>query len=1129
MDSPNFSNPQQERIYGRLNSLVSPGAAAFWRDACRLMEMELPLESTTHFVGHSLREIESSLRAVLKPFWEPSEQPSKKKKASGDDTHKAQIKAVLQALEIPETSDVARKWLSLPGRNSEYGLHRRAHRDDLASPRPVDEKFRQFWSDIQAVLDQVLDRFETRYSDIRRLLDELLTKSEPEKKDLDTLRLHIPNSRAGLGYFFEQLKAPGWLNPLWQKGFFKNPPEPEVDLERGGIGCPPWSQSRYLVRMASQKPEIVLEIAQEILKTGTKNILVHEDLAEAACAMPPELAARWVEQETKWLKEQDNLYFSLLENLGELIVYLAESEQVDAALELARELLAVMPNQEGDYLTRVRTRCDDYYYRQILTEYVPKLREVAEEDTLKLLCELLDNAVRLSQSHKEDDSSEDHSRSWRSAIEEHHQNLSDVRNLLVNVVRDITEKIAKNEPTKVRGLVQSLESYNWRIFQRMALHLIRQCPDVAPDLVVEHLTNHQRFSNSDLKEDYEYVLLLKERFAYLAPEEQQKILSWIAEGFDLNKLSLRSQKKRELHQKYWQRNKLTPISEHLSSEWQQQYQNLVDELGKPKFRELVFDVYTPDQEDYSSLTKATELALMSDEELISYLDTWQPSSGEFFPDQLSEKLRQELTRLVESNPERFVLQNEKFKDLKPRYIAAIFSGLLSALRQETGIREEEKPQLSWSLMLDFCSWVLEQSKANSEYSNSEARHNSDWSWAGEVVVDLLKVGLEVTGKNEIPFHLRREFWEVLRPLFNDHSKSILCDNSYHSSKLINLSFNITSSAAMHTVIHYAFWVQQHSDGEGQAVQNFDKMPEVREILESHLVSNKDSSPVIQAVYGYRFQSLLTLDLDWTTQNVEMIFPKDESLRELRDAAWEGYITYHSPDAKLFNILREEYSHAIEQIDKSIYEWQHLPESGESLAEHLMQFYWNGTLNLGESDNLLEGFFAKAPEQHRQYFMRRIGWLVSNNQSTIEPEYLERLKQFWEWRVSMARSSPAPDLHTSELKTFGKWFASGKFDNNWAITQLKEVLRLANYVNNDSILRHIAALAPSQPLDAFECLRLIADRTLDLIYLDQESSRIILSTALQCEDEKTRKAAKDLINRWLVRGIDFRNLLSDEEV
>jgi hypothetical protein len=221
----------------------------------------------------------------------------------------------------------------------------------------------------------------------------------------------------------------------------------------------------------------------------------------------------------------------------------------------------------------------------------------------------------------------------------------------------------------VQGLVQTLESYNWLIFQGMALHLIRQFPDAAPDLVVKRLTDYQRFSDSDLKEDYEYVILLKERFAYLAPEEQQKILTWIAEGFDLNKLFLRSQEKRELYLKYWQRNKLAPISEHLSSEWQQRYKDLVDELGKPKFQELVFDWYTLDQEDYSSLKTHSELALMSDEDLITYLNTWQPSSREFFPEQLIEKLRREFTKLVESNLERFVLQAENFKQLKSRYIS----------------------------------------------------------------------------------------------------------------------------------------------------------------------------------------------------------------------------------------------------------------------------------------------------------------------------------------------------------------------------------------------------------------------------------------------------------------------------
>jgi hypothetical protein len=113
--------------------------------------------------------------------------------------------------------------------------------------------------------------------------------------------------------------------------------------------------------MASQEPAIVLDIALEILKTGTKNALVHQDLVEAALVMPPKLAADWVKEETKWLKEQDYLYFSLPKKLGELIVYLAESEQVDAALGLARELLAVMQNPEENSFTQVRTPTTTYY------------------------------------------------------------------------------------------------------------------------------------------------------------------------------------------------------------------------------------------------------------------------------------------------------------------------------------------------------------------------------------------------------------------------------------------------------------------------------------------------------------------------------------------------------------------------------------------------------------------------------------------------------------------------------------------------------------------------------------------------------------------------------------------------
>lgn len=90
---------------------------------------------------------------------------------------------------------------------------------------------------------------------------------------------------------------------------------------------------------------------------------------------------------------------------------------MDAALGLARELLAVMPNQEGDYLTRVRTRCGDYNYEKILAEYIPKLVSVAEKNTLRLLCDLLSDTIQLFKLPHKKSTFDDNSHQWHPSFE----------------------------------------------------------------------------------------------------------------------------------------------------------------------------------------------------------------------------------------------------------------------------------------------------------------------------------------------------------------------------------------------------------------------------------------------------------------------------------------------------------------------------------------------------------------------------------------------------------------------------------------------------------------------------------------------------------------------------------------
>ena len=61
-------------------------------------------------------------------------------------------------------------------------------------------------------------------------------------------------------YFFDRLENPEWLEPLWDKGFFKHPPQPVWDEGEGTIRFPPWPEARYLARMAKHKPELVAKI-----------------------------------------------------------------------------------------------------------------------------------------------------------------------------------------------------------------------------------------------------------------------------------------------------------------------------------------------------------------------------------------------------------------------------------------------------------------------------------------------------------------------------------------------------------------------------------------------------------------------------------------------------------------------------------------------------------------------------------------------------------------------------------------------------------------------------------------------------------------------------------------------------
>jgi hypothetical protein len=125
------------------------------------------------------------------------------------------------------------------------------------------------------------------------------------------------------------------------------------------------------------------------------------------------------------------------------------------------------------------------------------------------------------------------------------------------------------------------------------------------------------------------------------------------------------------------------------------------------------------------------------------------------------------------------------------------------------------------------------------------------------------------------------------------------------------------------------------------------MPEVREVLESHLDPAHDPSPAVRTVYGQFLPQLMYLDVGWVRANAPRIFPREKTLEHLREAALGAYIVFSPPHNDLLELLRSDYELAVARISEKLagIRWIGSSESPEErLADHLMTFYWRGRLS-----------------------------------------------------------------------------------------------------------------------------------------------------------------------------------------
>ncbi len=809
---------RQESIHRRLR-LLGEGPAAFYRDACKIADSTVSLETGAHLLAHAIREIESAIRQVLLPADYP---PPLKCRECGNrpGAHRSQVEAILKAYDFAPDDTVFISWMRLCD-SDDLSPHSLAHRSSLGDPRDMSTTTVELWAVTESFLYRLLDRFEARFGDHLPFLADLLQKPQPGKKDVSALLSRVPNNEVTAEYFFTRASA-SWLEPLRRGGVFARPPSSRRS-DDGVERFPVWYPSKFLARLAESErdPGVLRAIGEIALElAATDNPWVRYDVAVALQHCPSDLAAGIVPFVEGWLSSNRSL--RLPEQLGILSFRLLEAEKIDEGASLVAALLdTVAASQPGPFgEVEVYARCDSFEFAHVVRSVLPRAGSLGGLRLFRTLCDSLEKAVGLSLGGA---GATDDGCAFRPAIEDHRQNrtvLDRTLSLLIEAVRDAADRLTTVDAGVLPQLVTELERHEPLVFRRLALYVLHRHPEADRASVARYLRAAEDLEGVEVW--HERRLLERTGFRHLTTAEQEEFLAPIwsgpesvattdARGEPLPESEI------ERRRAQWRVHHLAMAADALSDAHKAEYERLLALAGEPshpEFLTYIGEVWTGPTSPRSD----AEFAALEVAEIANYLTSWKPSVEWMSPSR--DGLSRTLKKVASQDPERFLAQWTAFKPLHQTYVLAVVDGIADAVRAGKAF--------PWTEALSLCAWILDQPAASAKPIGDEpAEHEApDWSWTVKAVAWLLRNGMQdphaslPPGQHETVWRLITKLVE--RPDANDRGWGEPFDQA----------LNTLHGSSIHTALVFALWRITTLRGSSEpAPGGFAMMPEVATLLE----------------------------------------------------------------------------------------------------------------------------------------------------------------------------------------------------------------------------------------------------------------------------------------------------------
>ena len=951
-----------------------------------------------------------------------------------------------------------------------------------------------------------------------------------DRSDIDVERIFSLIERRGANFvfFFRQVSENAdvtWLPYLEKKGYFAQPPNVQL-IDDDSVIFPFWWPIHYLAKISNQAPDKVVELVENL--PPVSNPLVYDGVMEIALQLHGDQSAKL---KSKILESVSIEYQSRTHKYADLLAHWVKENQISAALELSKILVAFAPDPQskekqkrrredpikwGTLLYPAPRIKNSWEYSRIMTNGVYPLAESESYEVARLLIFAVSNMFRL-RVHQDDPGKKlDFSDTWFPRLHGSDKSYDNRDKTLVYALTFACEKVFEKSQEAITDLDKLLRKQEWKVFERLHQHLYAQYPNEKTkpwirELILEREDYHQ------WQHPYEFQQMIRAACDHfkdelLTKEERSRIFKAILSGpsrKDFQGLmgdKFTEERFRE-RQHYFHRRQFAPFASLLFGEYKTYFQKLEKEADDP-ISDEDYPPFVPKSGWVSNRSPYSleDLANLTDENLLACINEWEKENELHRDDEFVETNIEALANafqtffresiIPDANRLKFWIDNLELIE-RPIYVRM----MIDAMQEQ--VKEKNFDQLNeW---LTFCEWVLshpDQKYEGDHIGSEESQENPDWSSTQRAVSDFISACLKEDV--EVPIAVRGQLGRLLERLCTRFEWR-LDEKNLDQYDPLTEGINNTRSLALQELVNFSFWLRRH-DSECE-------FSELTTILENRF-TQEGGVPLLTlpeyAILGRNYPGIVNLNKTWAIKHKSDFFPQN-ALPEWM-AAFESLVGYSEPSTTTFKILQEDFNFALQHLS----DFKNRNRFGEApidtLGEHLFDYYLGDMYPLRGDESLLERYYQQTnnDQKHWGNLFDYIGNRLRSIGKGLDQNLKERIINFFEWRFEQKKPI--------ELRRFTFWLEAECLDVEWRLSAYSKVLDVCEVEDWGFHLKTLCEMVPIHTAKVVECFFKLTDQgKKDNFYIQIEEAKAILKAGRESGDEDVRHMAKRSLDNLLKSG------------